>query len=88
MQLMLTRRNMYFGGFIGRFATLGTRWDMYASRKILLKHFDARAAGYRNETDGGDLIDDHQTSPGQMEKPVCILIVVNSTMPIMLLCLL
>jgi hypothetical protein len=45
---------------------------MHASRKILLKHFDARAAEYRNEMNGGALVDDHETEPGGVEKPVCI----------------
>ncbi|KAJ5582567.1 Cytochrome P450, partial [Penicillium sp. DV-2018c] len=39
----------YIGGSIGRLATLGTNWDMHASRKTLLKHFDARAAEYHAE---------------------------------------
>lgn len=44
---------------------------MHASRKILLKHFDARAAEYRKDImDAGNLIEDHQTNSGQMEKPV------------------
>ncbi|CAG7985038.1 unnamed protein product [Penicillium nalgiovense] len=39
----------YIGGLIGRLATLGTTWDMHASRKIMLKHFGARAAEYHAE---------------------------------------
>ncbi|KAJ5773489.1 Cytochrome P450 [Penicillium paradoxum] len=39
----------YIGGLVSRLATLGTNWDMNASRKILLKHFDARAAEYHAE---------------------------------------
>ncbi|KAJ5389974.1 Cytochrome P450 [Penicillium cataractarum] len=60
----------YFGGFIGRLATLGTRWDMHASRKTLLKHFDARAAEYQNEMASGDLAEDRKTNPEQKENPV------------------
>ncbi|KAJ5130342.1 Cytochrome P450 [Penicillium bovifimosum] len=39
----------YIGGITGRLATLGTGWDMHASRKILLKHFNARAEEYHAE---------------------------------------
>ncbi|KAJ5184992.1 Cytochrome P450 [Penicillium cf. griseofulvum] len=39
----------YIGGLIGRLAIIGTSWDMHASRKILLKHFNARAAEYHAE---------------------------------------
>lgn len=28
---------------------MGTRWDMHASRKVLLKHFNARATEYRDD---------------------------------------
>lgn len=62
--------NRYIGDFISRLATLGNRWDMHASRKILLRHFDVRAAEYRTEMDAGSLVEDHQTTPGQMVKPV------------------
>lgn len=41
---------------------------MHASRKILLKHFDARAAEYRDEMASGDCVDD----PAQTDKPVRI----------------
>lgn len=58
----------YLGGFISRLATLGTRWNMHASRKILLKHFDARAAEYRDEMAGGDNMD--QANPEHADKPV------------------
>ncbi|KAJ6138046.1 Cytochrome P450 [Penicillium samsonianum] len=44
----------YIGGLIGRLATLGTSWDMHASRKIMLKHFDARAAEYHAEIFSGN----------------------------------
>jgi hypothetical protein len=37
----------------GFLATLGTSWDMHASRKIMLKHFDARAAEYHAEIFSG-----------------------------------
>lgn len=43
---------------------------MHASRKILLKHFDVRAAEYHKEMDAGSLVEDHQTTPEQVEKPV------------------
>ncbi|KAJ5174872.1 Cytochrome P450 [Penicillium canariense] len=62
----------YIGGFISRLATLCTRWDMHASRKILLKHFDARAAEYRHEMAGDNGIDDQRPNPRQTEKPVSI----------------
>ena len=62
----------YIGGFISRLATLGTHWDMNASREILLKHFDARAAEYDDEMLGGEGISGHQTNPGHAEKPVSI----------------
>ncbi|OQE07414.1 hypothetical protein PENVUL_c013G00897 [Penicillium vulpinum] len=39
----------YIGGLISRLATFRTSWDMHASRKIMLKHFDARAAEYHAE---------------------------------------
>lgn len=41
---------------------------MHASRKILLKHFDARAAEYRNEMDGGNSMG--QANPEQAGQPV------------------
>ncbi|OQE30129.1 hypothetical protein PENFLA_c003G01276 [Penicillium flavigenum] len=44
----------YIGGLIGRLATLGTSWDMHTSRKIMLKHFDARAAEYHAEIFSGN----------------------------------
>ncbi|KAJ6079453.1 hypothetical protein N7467_009206 [Penicillium canescens] len=59
----------YIGGFISRLATLGTNWDMHASRKILLKHFDARAAEYHAEI----FSDDNkgiETNPDDAENPV------------------
>ncbi|KAJ5103347.1 hypothetical protein N7532_003876 [Penicillium argentinense] len=60
----------YIGGFISRLATLGTRWDMNASRKILLKHFEARATEYRRDiTRSGELVTS-QANPEQAEKPV------------------
>lgn len=70
MRLTVSRHHRYFGGFIGRLATLGTRWDMHASRKTLLKHFDARAAEYRNEMASGALVEDRKTNPEQKEDPV------------------
>ncbi|KAJ5944499.1 Cytochrome P450 [Penicillium verrucosum] len=45
---MIVTARLYWG-FIGRLATLGTGWDMHASRKIMLRHFDARAAEYHAE---------------------------------------
>jgi hypothetical protein len=44
----------YIGGFISRLVSLGTKWDMLASRKILLKHFNARAGEYHAEIFSGD----------------------------------
>lgn len=60
--------NRYIGGFVSRLTSLGTRWNMHASRKILLKHFDARAAEYRNEMDGGNNMG--QANPEQAGQPV------------------
>jgi hypothetical protein len=88
MQLTVPQRDRYLGGFIGRLATLGTRWHMHTSRKFLLKHFDARAAEYRNEMDGGQLVDNPRAEPGQVEKPVCNLFffwIIGLTTSIMLL---
>ncbi|KAJ5095707.1 Cytochrome P450 [Penicillium alfredii] len=62
------KRARYIGGFISHLATLGTRWDMHASRKILLKHFNARAAEYRDEMASEEL--NHQPRPEDMHKPV------------------
>lgn len=45
---------------------------MYASRKILLQHFDARAAEYRDEMASGDCEDHHQADLAQADKPVRI----------------
>ncbi|KAJ5684364.1 Cytochrome P450 [Penicillium maclennaniae] len=58
----------YVGGFVSRLISLGTRWNMHTSRKILLKHFDARAAEYRNEINGGDNM--NQANPEQTHKPI------------------
>jgi hypothetical protein len=59
------------GGIISRLATIGTRWDMHASRKILLKHFDARAAEYRDEMAYPGGIND-KDDPKSTDKPVSI----------------
>jgi hypothetical protein len=40
---------------------------MHASRRILLKHFDARAAEYRDEMTGGNV---DQANPEQADRPV------------------
>lgn len=64
----LINLNGYIGGFVSRLISLGTRWNMHASRKILLKHFDARAAEYRNEMNGGDNMS--LVNPEQADKPV------------------
>ncbi|KAJ5289891.1 uncharacterized protein N7443_010144, partial [Penicillium atrosanguineum] len=58
----------YIGGFVSQLISLGTRWNMHASRKILLKHFDARAAEYRNEMNSGDNM--IKANPEQVDKPV------------------
>lgn len=60
----------YIGGFISRLATLGTRWDMHASRKILLRHFDARATEYRHEISSGKLTEDQQADHDTAQEPV------------------
>ncbi|KAJ5523246.1 Cytochrome P450 [Penicillium frequentans] len=59
----------YIGGFISRLATMCTRWNMHSSRKILLKHFDARAAEYEVDL-SRDLVDEKQTNRESSEKPV------------------
>jgi hypothetical protein len=33
----------YFGTYLSKLVTVGTPWDMYAARKVLIKHFDACA---------------------------------------------
>ncbi|KAJ5287680.1 Cytochrome P450 [Penicillium angulare] len=60
----------YIGGFISTLATLGTRWNMKSSRKILLKHFDARAAEYKIEIAKGSSVDSKQGNSDTLEKPV------------------
>ncbi|KAJ5468154.1 Cytochrome P450 [Penicillium sp. IBT 31633x] len=62
----------YIGGLISRLATLGTNWDMHASRKILLKHFDARAAEYHTEMlSGNDTASPtSETKVDETDKPV------------------
>lgn len=42
---------------------------MHSSRKILLKHFDARAAEYEVDL-SRDLVDEKQTNRESSEKPV------------------
>ncbi|KAJ6092660.1 Cytochrome P450 [Penicillium sp. IBT 16267x] len=59
----------YIGDFISRLATMCTQWNMHSSRKILLKHFDARAAEYKVDM-SRDLINEKQTSHEGSEKPV------------------
>ncbi|KAJ5500146.1 Cytochrome P450, partial [Penicillium expansum] len=58
----------YIGGLIGRLATLGTSWDMHASRKIMLKHFDARAAEYHAEIFRGN--EPSETNLDDSDNPV------------------
>ncbi|CAI7570738.1 unnamed protein product [Penicillium manginii] len=67
--LVPDRLKRYLGGIISRLATIGTRWDMHASRKILLKHFDARAAEYRDEMACPGGIND-KGDPKSTDKPV------------------
>ncbi|KAJ5805578.1 Cytochrome P450 [Penicillium pulvis] len=57
------------GGFISRLVTMCTRWNMHSSRKILLKHFDARAAEYEVDM-SRDLGNGKQTNHESSEKPV------------------
>jgi hypothetical protein len=45
---------------------------MHASRKILLKHFDARAAEYHAEIFSGDN-KGIETNPDDADNPVCLL---------------
>ncbi|CAP94697.1 Pc18g04730 [Penicillium rubens Wisconsin 54-1255] len=65
--LVPDRLKPYIGGLIGRLATLGTSWDMHASRKIMLKHFDARAAEYHAEIFSGN---QRETSLDESDNPV------------------
>ncbi|KGO40364.1 Cytochrome P450, E-class, group I [Penicillium expansum] len=58
----------YIGGLIGRLATLGTSWDMHTSRKIMLKHFDARAAEYHAEIFRGN--EPSETNLDDSDNPV------------------
>ncbi|KAJ5879143.1 hypothetical protein N7455_002608 [Penicillium solitum] len=58
----------YIGGLIGRLATLGTSWDMHASRKIMLRHFDARAAEYHAEIFTGN--EPSETNLDDTDNPV------------------
>lgn len=60
----------YIGGFISRLATLGTRWDMHFSRKILIKHFAARAAEYDEEITNGIGMAEKQDSFTKADEPV------------------
>lgn len=57
---------------------------MHASRKTLLKHFDARAAEYRNEMASGDLVEDRKTNPEQKESPVGLVL---HCLPVLVQCL-
>lgn len=59
----------YIGSFINRFATMCTKWNMHSSRKILLKHFDARAAEYKVDMSRG-LINGKQAIYESSDKPV------------------
>ena len=69
---ILSIRHRYLGGFINRLATWGTCWDMHASRKILLKHFDERAAEYKQDMVSGDIVGNNQTDLDPTDKPVCL----------------
>ncbi|KAJ5601449.1 Cytochrome P450 [Penicillium lagena] len=60
----------YIGGFVSRLATLGTRWDMHASRRILLKHFNARAAEYHDEMATAFEPDNQKASTESVDRPV------------------
>ncbi|KAJ5735491.1 Cytochrome P450, partial [Penicillium malachiteum] len=60
----------YVGGFISRLATIGTSWNMHASRKILLKHFDARAAEYSTAMSTISYVDHKQGNFEPSENPV------------------
>lgn len=52
---------------------MGTRWDMHASRRILLKHFNARATEYRDEIVRSDDMKEEDKSK-QTDNPVSILL--------------
>ncbi|KAJ6021873.1 hypothetical protein N7540_007377, partial [Penicillium herquei] len=60
----------YVGGFISRLATVGTSWNMHASRKIILKHFDARAAEYSALMSTASYVDHKQGNLEDSENPV------------------
>ncbi|KAJ5723950.1 hypothetical protein N7488_001985 [Penicillium malachiteum] len=64
------KRNL--GGFISRLATIGTSWNMHASRKILLKHFDARAAEYSTSMSTTPCLDPKPGNFENSENPVDI----------------
>lgn len=52
---------------------MGTRWDMHASRRILLKHFNARATEYRDEIVRSDDMKEEDKSK-QTDNPVSFLL--------------
>ncbi|KAJ5709248.1 hypothetical protein N7493_010582 [Penicillium malachiteum] len=60
----------YLGGFISRLATIRTSWNMHASRKILLKHFDARAAEYSTSMSTASHVDHKKGNFDNSENPV------------------
>ncbi|KAJ5609728.1 hypothetical protein N7528_010295 [Penicillium herquei] len=60
----------YLGGFVSRLATIGTSWNMHASRKILLKHFDARAAEYSTSISTASYVDHKQSNFENSENPI------------------
>lgn len=59
------------GGLITRCVSFGTKWNMLASRKVLMKHFDARAAEYLAEiAKGNEAISESGLDPSG--NPVCL----------------
>ncbi|KAJ5921356.1 Cytochrome P450 [Penicillium verhagenii] len=65
----LARDEGYFGGFISRLATMCTHWNMHSSRKILLRHFDARAAEYKADM-SRDVLNGEKTNNENSEQPI------------------
>ncbi|KAJ5933880.1 Cytochrome P450 [Penicillium verhagenii] len=58
----------YFGGFISRLATMCTHWNMHSSRKILLRHFDTRAAEYKADM-SRDMVNGEKANRENSEQP-------------------
>ncbi|KAJ6171841.1 Cytochrome P450, partial [Penicillium chermesinum] len=60
----------YIGGIISRLTSWSMRWNMHSSRKVLLKHFDARGAEYDKDIASGGSVEDKQSNPTSAAEPV------------------